>query len=93
MNLRRLFVMLYLALFAGVGVMAALYFEDTREEYARYKAVEARDRQRLDEAERRLHRQEEVLQRLRTDPAFVEQQIRRSLGYAKPDEMIFRFEE
>jgi len=30
--------------------------------------------------------------RLRTDPAYVERVIRRQLGYAKPDEFIFRFE-
>ena len=36
---------------------------------------------------------EASLRRLRTDPAFVEQQIRRNLGYAKPDEIIFRFED
>jgi cell division protein FtsB len=39
-----------------------------------------------------LHDQEIVLQRLRTDPAYVEKVIRRKLGYAKPDEFIFRFE-
>lgn len=93
MNLRRLFVILYLALFVGLGVMALIYFNDAREEYQRYKAVETHNRQRLDEAEKRLLRQEQILRRLRTDPAFVEQQIRRNLGYAKPDEIIFRFED
>ena len=93
MNLRRLVIVLYLVLFAGVGVTATLYFLDAREEYRQYQAIEARDRQRLEEAERRLNRQEEVLSRLRTDPAYVEQQIRLNLGYAKPDETVFRFEE
>lgn len=93
MNLRRLLLLLYLALFAGVGVMATLYFADAREEYRQFRMVEARDRQRLDEAESRLKRQEEILRRLRTDPAYVEQQIRRNLGYARPDETLFRFEE
>ena len=37
--------------------------------------------------------QEKILQRLRTDPAYVERVIRRKLGYAKPDEYIFRFDE
>jgi cell division protein FtsB len=30
---------------------------------------------------------------MRNDPAFVETVIRRRLGYAKPDEFIFRFEQ
>jgi cell division protein FtsB len=33
-----------------------------------------------------------MLERLRSDPAYVEMVIRRRMGYAKPDEFIFRFE-
>ena len=93
MSLRRLFLSLYLALFAGLTVTAGLYFMDTREEYNRLKAAEVRNRRRLDEAERELREQEKILQRLQTDPAYVERIIRRKLGYAKPDEAIFRFED
>jgi cell division protein FtsB len=32
------------------------------------------------------------LERLRTDPAYVEKVIRRKLGYARPEEYVFRFE-
>jgi cell division protein FtsB len=41
----------------------------------------------------KLNEQEKILQRLRTDPDYVEMVIRRRLGYAKPDEYIFRFAE
>ena len=34
-----------------------------------------------------------AVERLRTDPAFVEMKIRQRLGYARPDEFIFRFDE
>jgi len=34
-----------------------------------------------------------VLERLRTDPEYVDKVIRRKLGYAKPDEFIFHFAE
>jgi cell division protein FtsB len=37
--------------------------------------------------------QEQVLERLRNDPAFVKKIIRLQLRYAKPSELIFRFEE
>jgi cell division protein FtsB len=45
------------------------------------------------EVETKLAEQELVLERLRSDPAYVERVIRRRLGYAKPDEFVFRFEE
>jgi cell division protein FtsB len=41
----------------------------------------------------RLKSQERVLDRLRNDPAYVDRVIRKKLGYAKPDEFIFRFED
>jgi cell division protein DivIC len=34
-----------------------------------------------------------VLDRLRNDPAYVDKVIRKKLGFAKPDEDIFRFED
>ena len=92
MTLRRLALILYLALFAGIGAAAVMFCLDARKEYLRLSAIQAEDRQRLNQAEERLREQEIVLQRLRTDPAYVERVIRRRLGYAKPDEFIFRFE-
>ncbi|HRJ48846.1 MAG TPA: septum formation initiator family protein, partial [Opitutaceae bacterium] len=50
-------------------------------------------RQRLAEAQQRLKEHEIILERLRTDPAYVEMVIRRRLGYVKPDEVVFRFED
>ena len=92
MTLRRLTLILYLALFAGISAAAAMFFLDARKEYEKLSAIQAEDRQRLNLAEKRLREQEIVLQRLRTDPAYVEKVIRRRLGYVKPDEFIFRFE-
>jgi cell division protein FtsB len=92
MTLRRLALILYLALFAGISAAAAMFFLDARKEYLRMGAIQAQDRQRLEQAEQQLREQEVVLQRLRTDPAYVERVIRRKLGYVKPDEYIFRFE-
>jgi cell division protein FtsB len=92
MTLRRLALILYLALFAGIGAAAAMFFLDAHKEYVRLGAIQAEDRARLAQAEERLREQEVVLQRLRTDPDYVERVIRRRLGYAKPDEYIYRFE-
>ena len=93
MYLRRIIVTFYLLLFLSVGAGSTVFFWQTRQEYNKLKAVENATQRRLNEAQERLHDQERTLQRLRNDPAYVEMIIRRRLGYAKPDEFIFRFEQ
>lgn len=88
-------LLLVLAALASVGVIAALgvVLSQTKAEYARVLEIEAQTRHRLAEVETRLAEQEIILERLRSDPGYVESVIRRRLGYAKPDEFVFRFEE
>lgn len=88
---RRLIIGLYLLLFLVIGAASGLYFWDTREEYERLRKLQLASEQRLAEAEARLQEQEKTLERLRTDPVYVEKVIRKRLGYAKPDEYNFRF--
>ena len=85
--------MLYIVLFVGAAVASGVYFWEAREEYNRLRQIEENSRRRLAEAQARLVEQEKILDRLRTDPVYVEKVIRRRLGYAKPDEFIFRFED
>ncbi len=92
MNLRRFISALYLTLIVGIGLAGGLYFIEAREEYGRLKTIQAESRRRVAEAEVRLKYQEQVLERLRTDPSYVEKIIRRKLGYARPEEYVFRFE-
>jgi len=91
MNVRRLVFGLYLALFAGLTVTAWLYYVDTRAEYNLIRASEARNRERLEEEERELQEQEKILQRLRTDPAYVEREMRLQFHFVKPDQSVFIF--
>lgn len=93
MNLRHLILSLYLLLFAGLGIAGGYLFLDARHEYSRLVQVEDMNRQKLSEAQERLKSQEKVLDRLRNDPAYVDQVIRKKLGYSKPDEDIYRFED
>ena len=93
MNLRHCILYVYLALIVGIGVTGALFFLDARAEYARLQTIQTDTRRRVAEAETRLKYQEKVLERLHSDPAFVDKIIRRKLGYARPDEIIFRFNE
>jgi len=92
-NPRRIFIALFILLLAGLTVAVAAFFYQTREEYVRLRTMNRENHRRLDEAQAQLQKQELILQRLRTDPAYVERVIRAKLGYSKPDEMIFRFEE
>ena len=93
MNLRKILLSLYVLLIAGIGVTGGYLFLDARAEYNRIEQVEDQNKRRLAEAQQRLADQQRVLERLRTDPAFVDRVIRKKLGYAKPDEFIFRFED
>jgi len=91
--LRKILLSLYVLLIAGIGVTGGYLFLDARAEYNRIEQVEDQNKRRLAEAQQRLADQQRVLERLRTDPAFVDRVIRKKLGYAKPDEFIFRFED
>ncbi len=93
MKSRKVILSLYLLLFAGLGVAGSYLFVDARHEYVRLEQVETLNRQKLAEAQERLRNQERVLERLRTDPAYVDKVIRKKLGYARPDEFIYRFED
>ena len=92
MTLRRLIILFYLLIFLSLAAGSGVFFWQTRREYDRLVMIEARSKQRLAESEQKLREQEKVLERLRSDPAYVEMVIRRRLGYAKPEEYIFRFE-
>ena len=93
MPFRQIIVVFYLLLFLSVGAASTVFFWQTRQEYNQLRQVERSTQRRLAEAEERLREQERTLQRLRTDPSFVEMKIRQRLGYARPEEFIFRFEE
>lgn len=93
MNLRRILISLYLALFVGAGLVSGVFLWQAHGEYSRLLRIEAASRQRLAAAEARLKEQERILDRLRNDPSYVEKVIRRRLGYVKSDEFVFRFED
>jgi cell division protein FtsB len=91
-NQRSLIVMLYSVLFLGLGGGALALLRDAVGEYNQLKLAESTSQRRLADAQTRLAEQEKILVRLRADPVFVEKVIRQRLGYAKPGEFVFRFE-
>jgi cell division protein DivIC len=89
---RRVIGTVYLGLFAAIGVGAAAMLWETRAEYVQLKSAEAANRQRLAEAQAQLARQKKILERLRSDPEYVEK-ILRGRGYARPGDLIFKFDD
>jgi|TARA_B100001093_G_scaffold197750_1_gene190139 cell division protein FtsB len=58
-----------------------------------FQAREQRLEQRLLEAENEFKRKEAYMKRLLEDNEFLERVARQRLGYAHPDELLFRFSE
>jgi cell division protein DivIC len=92
-NYRSLIVGIYALLFAGVALWGVTFFVQMQRDLTTLRIQERASQLRLDEAMARLKAQEEYLERLQRDPALVEQIIRQKLGYAKPEEFVFRFED
>lgn len=90
--MRRLRLTIYLLVFSALSVGSLTFGWQTWREYQRLQEMARVMGERLDVAEQRLSDQQEQLRRLQEDPAYVELVIRRRLGYAKPDELIFRFD-
>ncbi|AWI08661.1 hypothetical protein CKA38_04780 [Ereboglobus luteus] len=78
-------------------LVAAGYFGWRYVELRRQNAELQRNKDRLstlfDEQSEKLRESQRILDRLSKDPEFVEMIIRRRLGYAKPGEVIYNFEE
>ncbi|MEO5960074.1 MAG: septum formation initiator family protein [Opitutaceae bacterium] len=91
MNPRRLIVLLYVVILAGLGIGAGGLFFEARAEYVQLAKTQTEMNRRLAEAKKRLAQQERILERLKTDPSYVEK-IMRKRNYARPDDGIYLFE-
>ncbi len=80
-------------LMAAFVLGAGTWFVEAHAEYKQLKLAEAVAEAKLENARKRLAEQEKVLQRMRTDPAFVEKVVREQLKFARPGEIIFRYED
>lgn len=92
MDKRRLILLLYFVLLTGFGIWAGGMFMEARGEYVELQQIQAANRAKLAAKEAQLREQERILERLRSDPTFVEKVIRQRLGYARPGEVVFRFD-
>lgn len=63
----------------------------THREYKNFKERENRIEAKLIQARKEFAQKEAYLSRLLDDPEFLERVVRERLGYARPDELLFRF--
>ncbi len=92
MTLGRIIFSIYALLFLALSSFSGVFFYRTYHEFTNLKKQEAENMRRFAEAEQLLQEQKIFLERLQNDPAFVEREIRQRLGYARPAEVVFRFE-
>jgi cell division protein FtsB len=90
-NSHRLIALLYVVLLTGFGAGVGGLLLEARAEYGKLKQDQAASEAKLAAARNRLQEQQRILERLRTDPVFVEKVIRKQLGYGKPGETVFVF--
>ncbi|MGA2051991.1 MAG: septum formation initiator family protein [Opitutales bacterium] len=70
---------------------ATLILQARRElDYLRREEQGVRDQ--LKQVQLQLDQRQEALDRLENDPAYLEREVRERLGYAKPNELIYRFD-
>jgi len=92
MTFRRSVIAFYTLLFVALTLFAGLFFLRTYGEYRALRAQEAESHRRLAELESRLAEHYRSLEGMKSDRAHVERIIRERLGYAREDEVVFRFE-
>jgi cell division protein FtsB len=92
MTFRRTVLAFYALLFVALTMFAGVFFMQTYGEVQGAAAREDEARRVLAELRDRLALQQETLARMHSDRAFIERAIREQLRYARPDEVVFRFE-
>ena len=84
-----------LLMLMGMFVVLVVFFGSlllrTHREYENFRAREDRIEQKLIQARKEFEQKEAYLTRLIEDPEFLERIARERLGYARPDELLFRF--
>jgi len=88
----KLFSVVLAALLALGGAYAWKVMHDARIEVRIFRDKQEEVQAQLTEQKAQLQKTQEFLQRLQNDPAFLDYIARERLGYARPDETIYRFD-
>ena len=92
-NTRRLLIASTLVGVTAIAVASTVWFLEAHGELQRLQVIEKANEQKLADARRRLNERETILRRLKEDPAFMEKVLRDKAKYARPGDVIFRFED
>jgi len=84
-------VVLLVVLLMAVVVSFATVFVQTWKEYEGFQAREAVRLRQLESRRTEFERKDDYFRLLLADDAFLERVVRERLGYAQPDETVFRF--
>ncbi len=83
---------LLLSVFVAMGVFSAIFLQQTYRELTNLRERQERNARQLELAERELAYKEVYHRNLQDNPEFVERVVRQKLGYARPGELLFRFD-
>jgi cell division protein FtsB len=74
------------------GAYAAKIIHDAQTEVDTFRQKEDDAQAQLADQKQKLQTAQEFLQRLQNDPSYLDYIARERLGYARPDELIYRFD-
>ncbi|MBC9868260.1 MAG: hypothetical protein F7O42_10355 [Opitutae bacterium] len=81
----------FMLLCVGALVIMAIELYETRNQLTYLQKRHADYRERIQQIEQDLAAKDEYLDKLLTDPVFLERVVRERLGFSSPEEWIYRF--
>ncbi len=87
----RVILLMMLGVLLALIVFFSSLMIQTYREYKNFRVRELRIEAKLTQARKEFVQKEMYLARLLEDPEFLERVVRERLGYARPDELLFRF--
>ncbi len=87
----RILLLVMLGVLLILIVFFSSFMVQTYREYKHFKNRQSRIEAKFTQARKEFEQKEVYLARLLEDPEFLERVVRERLGYARPDEVIFRF--
>lgn len=92
MNLGRILHFIFVLTFFGVAAFSVAFLYENYQELRAMEGQEAVAASKLKELKTESQRRRTALHKLEGDPEYIGRSIRKKLGYAEKDEVIFRFE-
>lgn len=92
-SIQKFLYIIFIALFLCVSTFYGVSLNQTYREYKAFRIHEEKLKVDLVKSQQQLDAQKWYLNRFFNDPDFFEWVVRQRLGYARPQDVIFRFDE